>query len=64
MFCMALALEDNYSDMEDADNIDVGEYRKKAKRVSKAMKKWGPAPAAPPYITPQAKKKATSPKIC
>ena len=28
---MALALKDNYSDMEDADNNDIHEYRKKAK---------------------------------
>ena len=39
MFCVSLVLEDNYNDAEDANDEDVLKYRKKAKRVSKAMRK-------------------------
>ena len=36
---MACALEDNYSDVEDADNDEIRYYKKKPRRVSKAMRK-------------------------
>ena len=39
MFCMALVMEDNYSDVQDANNKEIHDYKKKAKRTTKAMKK-------------------------
>ena len=60
MFCMALTMEDNYSDVEDADNEEIRNYKQKARRTIKDMKgKWGstPTPAPSECVTPQAKKK-------
>ena len=60
---MALALEDNYSNVEDADNDKVHDYKKKPRRVFKDMMKWGLAPVAPPSVVPQAKKKQYLPRF-
>ena len=38
IFCMALALQDNMSDIEDCDDDDICEYKKYAKKTSKALK--------------------------
>ena len=60
MFYMALAMEDNYSDIEDANNKEIRDYKQKVRQTTKAMKeKWGTTltPAPPKFVTQQAKKK-------
>ena len=39
MFCIALAQEDNYSDVEDADAKEYREYKKKARSTAKQLKR-------------------------
>ena len=38
MFCMALAQEDNYSDIEDTNDEEIPNYKKKARRTAKQLK--------------------------
>ena len=38
IFCMALAMEDNYNNVEDAYNKEIHNYKRKARRTTKAMK--------------------------
>ena len=60
MFCMALAQEDNYSDVEDADDEEIRYYKRKIKRTAKQLKgKWGTVrtPAPPRSVTPKKKRR-------
>ena len=38
MYCIALAQQDNVSDMEDCDEDDFHDYKKSVKKVSKSLK--------------------------
>ena len=63
MFCMALAQENNYSDVDDANKKEIHKYKKKTRRTAKQLKgRRGSASApAPSSISPQAKKKRRLP---
>ena len=39
MFCMALAQEDGYSDVDEADDDEIRDYKKKARRTAKQLKR-------------------------
>ena len=67
MFFMALAQENNYSDVDNANKRKIRAYRKQARRTSKKLKgKWDSAPIlALPSISAQAKKKRRLPRyVC
>ena len=49
MFCTALAQEDNYSDVEDANDDEIRDYRKQARRTAQQLK-WNEVPLLRPRL--------------
>ena len=65
MFCMTLAQEDGYSNVDEADDDKIHNYKKKARRTAKQLKRsWGSdSSLAPPSASSQAKKKRRLPRF-